>query len=178
MNFIPLQEKYTISKLLGASVVFLFIAGSGFSEFQSELKYYYFTECKTISKFEVVYVPMKEYSSSFYPYMLVGPSCESNENHLKPLFTHYFKDKLTQDAEESFTLALVTFGPFGPFFKQGIIYTTSSEDASQLFVDTFPFMDDMDKEFYKSQHIKLKGSSQMDLLDEKKLGLRETSWIV
>ncbi|KAL8106868.1 putative nucleoredoxin 1-2 [Apium graveolens] len=143
------QEKYTVSKLLGASVVLLFIAGPWFSEFLSELKYYFYTKCETLYKFEVVYVPMNESSPSVHPYMLGSLSPVSNEKNFIPLFTYYFKDKMTQDAKEKFTLALVTFGPFGHYFKQGIISTTSSEDASQLFVDTFPFVDDVDKEFYK-----------------------------
>lgn len=162
------QEKYTISELFGASIVFLFIAVPGFSEFLSELKFYHSSGCQTISRFEVVYISMTESSPSVDPYMLVSPSYESKKKHLMPLFTHFFRDEMTQEAEEKkFTLALVTFGPFGHYFNQGIISTTSSGDASQLFVDTFPFMDDFDKEFYKSQHIKLKGSIQMDLLDQK-----------
>ncbi|KAK1367537.1 hypothetical protein POM88_033629 [Heracleum sosnowskyi] len=153
------QEKYTISELFGASIVFLFIAVPGFSEFLSELKFYHSSGCQTISRFEVVYISMTESSPSVDPYMLVSPSYETKKKHLMPLFTHFFREEMIQDAEEKkFTLALVTFGPFGHYFKQGIISTTSSGDASQLFVDTFPFMDDFDKEFYKSQHIKLKGN--------------------
>ncbi|KAK1352967.1 hypothetical protein POM88_052805 [Heracleum sosnowskyi] len=160
------QEKYTISKLFGAPVVFLFMAVPGFSEFLSELKFYQLSECQTIGRFEVVYISTTKYSSSVHPYMLVSPSTESKKKHLFPLFTHFFKGEMTQDAEEEkFTLALVTFGPFGHFYKQGIISSTSSEDAYQLFVDTFPFMNDKDKEYYRSRHAKLKGRSQMDLLD-------------
>ncbi|KAL6565948.1 hypothetical protein OROHE_005003 [Orobanche hederae] len=159
-------EKYTISKLLGASVVFLLIAAPGVSEFLLGLECYFYAECNTVDMFEVVYIPMNESSLSADLYMLVSLLSESKEKHLIPLFTHYFKDKMTQDAEEKFTLALVTFGPFGHYFKQGIISTTSSEDASQLFVDTFPFID-VDKEFYKSVHMDVKGISRMDLLGEK-----------
>lgn len=69
--------------------------------------------------------------------MMVSSSSESNKKHLIHLFTHYFKDKMTQDAEDEFTLELVIFGLFEHYFKQEIISTTSSINTSQLFVDTF-----------------------------------------
>ncbi|KAL6538828.1 hypothetical protein OROMI_025154 [Orobanche minor] len=162
------QDIYTISKLFGATVVFLFVAVPGFNEFLSELKYYQLRTCTTIRRFEVVYISTAELFPSVNPYVLASASAKLKKKHLIPLFTHFFKDNMTRVAKEKkFTLALVTFGPFGHYFKQGIISTRSSKDASQLFLDTFPFMDDKQKEFYRSEHTNLEESSQMDFLDGK-----------
>ncbi|KAL6538830.1 hypothetical protein OROMI_025156 [Orobanche minor] len=159
-------EKYPFTGMEVVQAVDAVIPGS--NEFLSELKYYQLRTCTTIRRFEVVYISTAELFPSVNPYVLASASAKLKKKHLIPLFTHFFKDNMTRVAKEKkFTLALVTFGPFGHYFKQGIISTRSSKDASQLFLDTFPFMDDKQKEFYRSEHTNLEESSQMDFLDGK-----------
>lgn len=58
-------------------------------------------------------------------WMLASPSAELKEKHLIPIFHHFLKDEITQNAEKEFTLALVTYGSFGHYFDRGIIYSNS-----------------------------------------------------
>ncbi|XP_074364626.1 putative nucleoredoxin 1-2 [Apium graveolens] len=143
-------EKFKVCKLFGAPVVFLFVRASGCSEFLSRLQYYHLVASWTIDKFEVVYIPMNESAHDIASHwMLTSGSAEFKEKHLLPLFPHFFKEEITQNAEKEFTLALVTFGSFGHYFDQGITYSNSYEAAYELFLKTFPFRYDEEKENFE-----------------------------
>ncbi|KAL6525830.1 hypothetical protein OROMI_030225 [Orobanche minor] len=142
-------EKFKVSELFGTRVVFLFARAPRFCEFLSELQYYHFVASQSIDKLEIIYVPMMQSSSNVVPHwMLASPSAEFEEKHLIPIFHHFFRDKITQNAEKEFTLATVTFESFGHYFNRGIIYSNSYKAAYELFVKTFPFNCDEDKETF------------------------------
>ncbi|KAK1395601.1 hypothetical protein POM88_005464 [Heracleum sosnowskyi] len=143
--------EFKVSRLIGVSVVFLFVRASEFNEFLSRLQFYHLLSSWAIEKFEVVYIPMIESAPDIASHwMLTTSSAESKEKHLIPLFHHFFDGELTQNTEKEFTVALVTFDLFGHYFGQGISYSNSYEAAYKLFLNKFPFMHDGDKETFES----------------------------
>ncbi|XP_063938238.1 probable nucleoredoxin 1-2 isoform X1 [Daucus carota subsp. sativus] len=144
------REKFTASKLLGCSVVLLFLGVSGFRGFSDLLNGLHFNHGVTahgVESFEIVYIPVTESPPEIVPdcdWMLVSP-----KEHLIPVFHHFFDDEITKNPGKQFTMAMVSFGQFGHYNHRGIIYTNCSKDAYNLFLETFPFNDNDDKESFK-----------------------------
>lgn len=151
LQYLPPQEKFTVSKLLGGSVVLLFLGVPGFrgfSDLLTGLHFYHRVTARLVERFEIVYIPMTESPSEIVPdcdWMLVSPCKE----HLFPCFHHFFEDEINQNPGKQFTMAMVSFGQFGHYNDRGIIYTDCSKAAYKLFLDTFPFKDNEEKEGFK-----------------------------
>lgn len=144
------QEKFTVSKLLGGSVVLLFLGVPGFrgfSDLLAGLHINHINSARAVERFEIVYIPMTESPPEIVPecdWMLVSP-CKD----LIPFFHHFFKVEINQNPGKQFTMAMVSFGPFGHYNDRGIIYTNCSKSAYKLFLDTFPFEGKKEKKIFR-----------------------------
>ncbi|KAK1358256.1 hypothetical protein POM88_051512 [Heracleum sosnowskyi] len=145
------RKKFTASKLLGGSVVLLFLGVSGFRGFSDLLTGLEFNHVGcfwSVEKFEIVYIPVTE---SLIPHgidcgWMLASRCKEQ---LIPCFSHFFEDEINQNPGEQFTMAMVSFGQFGHYNNRGIIYSNCSQAAFELFLDTFPFKDNEEKEGFK-----------------------------